>query len=47
LPEGVRRLSGHVTYPVRPSEALRARQEKAAAGARARKPETRGPAAAD
>jgi nicotinate phosphoribosyltransferase len=36
LPEAVRRLSGHVTYPVRPSEALRARQEKAVAGARAR-----------
>ena len=36
LPEGLRRLSGHVTYPVRPSEVLRARQERAVAGARAR-----------
>jgi nicotinate phosphoribosyltransferase len=36
LPEGLRRLSGHDTYTVRPSEALRARQEKAVAGARAR-----------
>jgi nicotinate phosphoribosyltransferase len=36
LPEGLRRLNGHDTYPVRPSEALRARQAKAVAGARAR-----------
>jgi nicotinate phosphoribosyltransferase len=36
LPEGLRRLSGHVTYPVSPSEVLRARQEQAVAGARAR-----------
>jgi nicotinate phosphoribosyltransferase len=36
LPEGLRRLSGHDTYPVRPSETLRARQEQAMAGARAR-----------
>ncbi len=36
LPDGLRRLSGHVIYPVTPSEVLRARQERAVAGARAR-----------
>ena len=36
LPDDLRRLSGHATYPVTPSEALRARQQKAVAGARAR-----------
>jgi nicotinate phosphoribosyltransferase len=36
LPEGLRRLSGPATFPVHPSDALRAGQEKAVAGARAR-----------
>jgi nicotinate phosphoribosyltransferase len=35
LPEGLRRLIGHAPYPVSPSETLRARQDKAVAGARA------------
>jgi nicotinate phosphoribosyltransferase len=34
LPEGLRRLREHVTYPVRPSEALKARQAQAVAAAR-------------
>jgi nicotinate phosphoribosyltransferase len=36
LPEGLRRLSGPATFPVHPSDALRAGQEKAVAGARPR-----------
>ena len=36
LPEGLRRLSGHDTYPVRPSAALRAGQDQAVAATRGR-----------
>jgi nicotinate phosphoribosyltransferase len=35
LPEGLRRLQGHTDYPVRPSDALRARQAKAVTKVRA------------